>query len=347
MLYRVIDACELPSLIDAFMENYEVIAPVKKGSRYAFEPVKSFDEISLDYPTTMSSLKKYYLPPQETLFEYKTNGRGDGINEYELDVKPRVLFGAHACDINAVNNLNMVFDDSRYPDPYYEAHKGATMIVGISCNPSAECFCHLLESDEVRSGYDLFLTDIGDRYFVSIGSVEAANILEASCNPRMATDEDRHDFRLATRKRQEAFNEEIPSIQEIPMLMDAFHSDDFWDELGGRCLSCTACSAVCPTCYCFDIVDILDMDGKTGRRDRVWDACTSPQFALVTGGHNFRSSNAERVRHRMYHKLNGFNSQHGRYLCVGCGRCVNACKANISPIEVLKFFEKKGADDAC
>lgn len=343
MLYRVIDANELPALIEAFMKDYEVIAPVKSGKSYAFDVIESFDDIVLDYPTTLTSLKKYYLPPRETLFEFDADG-GD-VKDYELRVKPRVLFGAHACDINALNNLNTVFDDARYPDPYYDAHRASTMVIGISCSPTESCFCNLLDSDEVRSGYDLFLTDIGGRYLVSIGSVEAANILEAACNPREATDEDRSAFRKATRARQEAFNESIPAIQEIPMLMDAFHDDEFWAELGSRCLSCTACSAVCPTCYCFDIVDVLDPDGKGGRRDRVWDACTSPQFALVTGGHNFRDSGRDRVRHRMYHKLNGFNAQHGRYLCVGCGRCVRACKADISPIEVLKFFERKGAED--
>ena len=72
------------------------------------------------------------------------------------------------------------------------------------------------------------------------------------------------------------------------MLMDAFHEDEFWEELGGRCLSCNACANVCPTCYCFDIRDALDPRAATGRRERVWDACTSPQFAMVAGGHNFR-----------------------------------------------------------
>ncbi len=345
LLYRVIDASELPGLIEAFLRDYEVIAPVRKGMSYAFEPVEDFSSIELDYPTTLTSLKKYYLPPRETLFRF--DAREGMLTPYELTVRPRVLFGAHACDINAINNLNLAFDDARYPDPYYDAHKRANMIVGISCSPSSTCFCHLLESDEARSGYDLFLTDIGGRYFVSIGSVEAANILEAACNPREATDEDRRAFRASTRRRQEAFDEDIPDVQEIPMLMDAFHSDAFWAELGGRCLSCTACSAVCPTCYCFDIVDVLDPSGETGSRDRVWDACTSPQFALVTGGHNFREDGRERVRHRMYHKLNGFNANHGRYLCVGCGRCVRACKADISPIEVLRFFSEKGAEDAC
>jgi ferredoxin len=343
MLYRVIDAAELPALVDAFMQDYEVIAPVKNGNTYAFEPVHSFDEIELDYTQTLNSLKKYYLPPQETLFEFTVEG---GVSEYDLAVPPRVLFGAHACDINAINNLNLAFEDARYPDPYYEAHRRASLIVGISCTPTDACFCHLLESDEVRSGYDLFLQDIGGRYLVSMGSVEAANVLESACTPREATDDDRRAFRQRTRARQAAFNADIPDIQEIPMLMDAFHSDAFWDELGARCLNCTACSSVCPTCYCFDIRDVLEPNGEGGHRERVWDACTSPQFALVTGGHNFRPTARERVRHRMYHKLNGFNAKHGRYLCVGCGRCVRACKADISPIEVLKFFENKGAENA-
>lgn len=325
------------------MRDYEVIAPVRSGRSFAFEPVDSFDKIVLDYPTTLTSLKKYLIPPRETLFEFDME---DGVSDYTMEVRPRVLFGAHACDINAMNNLNLVFEDPRYTDPYYEAHKKATMVVGLDCMPDSSCFCHLLDSGEVRSGYDLFLADIGGRYLVSIGSVEGANYLESACNPREATDEDRRAFRAYTRRRQEAFNKDIPNVQEIPMLMDAFHSDDFWEELGSRCLNCTACSSVCPTCYCFDIVDTLDPSGKTGKRERVWDACTSPQFALVTGGHNFRAGTRERVRHRMYHKLNGFNSKYGRYLCVGCGRCVKACKADISPIEVLKFFERKGQEDA-
>lgn len=341
MLYRVIDEAEMPALVAAFMERYEVVAPVKRGSGHVFAAVDSFDDIVLDYPTTIASPKKYFLPPRETLFEF--DAQGNGLTEHVEEVRPRVLFGVHACDINGILNLNSVFADPRYPDPYYAAHNAATLIVGVNCTPSENCFCNLMDSEEARASYDLFLTDIGGRYLVSIGSVVAANILEAACDVRDATDEDRIAFRAVTRARQQAFNGDIPDIQEIPMLMDAFHEDEFWEELGGRCLSCNACAGVCPTCYCFDICDTLDPGARTGRRERVWDACTSPQFAMVAGGHNFRPTPAARVRHRMYHKLNGFLAKHDRSLCVGCGRCVAACKVDISPIEVLRFFERKGA----
>jgi len=344
MLYRVMDKRELPKLVDAFMESYEVVAPVKRGSGYVFSAIGSFDDIALDYTITASSPKKYLIPPKETLMTF--DARANMVTDFEQQVVPRVVFGLHACDINALNRLDLVFGKGSYRDPYYEARRAATIVVGLSCTPSQNCFCRQMDSDEAQFGYDLFLHDIGDKYLISMSSVEAANILEAACDLAEATDADRIAFRHATRAREAAFNPDIPMIEDVAMLMDAFHKDDFWEELGSRCLSCTACSAVCPTCFCFDIRDELAPDGNTGERVREWDACTNPSFAVVTGGYNFRPDGRNRVRHRMYHKLNGFMATHDRMLCVGCGRCVVACKANINPIEVLRFFERKGAEDA-
>lgn len=343
MLYRVMSKSELPALIEGFMESYEVVAAMKRGDRYIFDVVGSPDEVALDYVQTASSPKKYLFPPVEPLMKF--DAQMNLVKDYAQEVKPRVIFGVHACDISALNRLDIALLQGKYEDPYYKARRDATLIVGISCMPNTDCFCNLMASDEVLYGYDLFLYDIGDKYLVSMSSVEATNILEACCEISEATEEDRKSFRHATRARQGSFNHDIPHIEDVPMLMDVFHSDEFWDELGGRCLSCSACASVCPTCYCFDIVDELVPNSTEGERLRRWDACTNPDFALVTGGHNFRPTGRERVRHRMYHKLNGFMVNHDRMLCVGCGRCVKACKVGINPIEVLRFLEKKGAED--
>ena len=344
MLYRVIDASEVDALIRGFMEAYEVVAPVESDGSVVFDVVHDPSEVVLDYEQTVSSPKKYLLPPRETLFTFDV--AENDVTSFEADIKPRVIFGVHSCDINAFNRMDLVFRDGPYPDPYYVARRAKTLVVGMSCMPSDTCFCNLMEADEARYGYDLFLIDIGDVFIVSIGNREAAEVMERCCNVRFATDEERVAFREITRARARGFNPDNPNVQSVAMLMDAFLYDDFWDEFGGKCLSCTACSAVCPSCYCFDIYDELNPDGKTGERIRVWDACTSPDFATVAGGHNFRKKPKLRVRHRMYHKLNGFQANYDRMLCVGCGRCVEACKANINPLEVLRFFKEREARHA-
>ncbi len=343
MLYRVMGKDQVPLLIRGFMESYEVVAPVQRGERYIFDIIESPEEAALDFTQTDSSPKKYLFPPSEVLMRF--DAQTNLVDDFVQEVKPRVIFGAHACDISGFNRLDIALAQGKYVDPYYKARRESTLVVGISCLPTAHCFCQLMGADEVQFGYDLFLYDIGDKYLVSMSSVRATNILEACCELSEATDEDRRAFRAATRVRQESFNPQIPTIEDVPMLMDVFHSDPFWDELGGRCLSCSACASVCPTCYCFDIRDVLEEGSQSGVRERVWDACTSPGFALVAGGHNFRPTGRDRVRHRMYHKLNGFMVNHDRMLCTGCGRCVKACKANINPIEVLRFFERKGCQD--
>ena len=64
-------------------------------------------------------------------------------------------------------------------------------------------------------------------------------------------------------------------------------------------------------------------------------------FASAAGGHNFRETPANRLRHRILRK--------GRYLpehfhlpgCVGCGRCAEACVAGIaSPLEIINEMNR-------
>lgn len=80
MLYRVIDETEMPALVAAFMERYEVVAPVKRGNKYVFSAVDSFDDIALDYPTTIASPKKYLLPGQRDPLRVRCRAkRGDRL----------------------------------------------------------------------------------------------------------------------------------------------------------------------------------------------------------------------------------------------------------------------------
>ena len=59
-------------------------------------------------------------------------------------------------------------------------------------------------------------------------------------------------------------------------------------------------------------------------------------FATVAGDHNFRSKRESRFRHRLYRKGKYVPQKiGGQIACVGCGRCITACVANIAnPVEV-------------
>ena len=107
MLYRVIDETEMPALVAAFMERYEVVAPVKRGNKYVFSAVDSFDDIALDYPTTIASPKKYLLPAKETLFEFdaernEVTDYADMLTEARQIATGRMVKDAEALGADAV-----------------------------------------------------------------------------------------------------------------------------------------------------------------------------------------------------------------------------------------------------
>jgi len=342
MLFRTIGKEELPALVRGFADHYEVVGPVERNGVYVFDEVGSHpDDLAIDYPTTVVSPRKYLVPPHQTLMTFDTNG--NDVADTPIEVVPRVIFGVHACDINAMNRLDKVFSGSAYQDPYYRAQRDATIVVGVSCMPTDTCFCAAWGTGEVTSGYDLFLHDIGDRFLVSILSVEAAEILATSTDARDATISDTALYEERMHRFAEAFGE-MPPTDGLGVSMDAFYDDtELWESIGGACLSCRACAMVCPTCHCFDIADHLEADGSTGQRVRDWDSCNSPSFAVVTGGHNFRPTAAQRVRNRFYHKFVGFPSRYDQVMCVGCGRCSIACKAHIDPRSVLTALREAGA----
>jgi ferredoxin len=114
-----------------------------------------------------------------------------------------------------------------------------------------------------------------------------------------------------------------------------------WEYFGEKCFSCGSCVLVCPTCYCFDVLEEVELTLNEGRRVRVWDGCMLEDFALTADGHNFRASRAARFRHRINRKGKHLPEKYGYWGCVGCGRCADACTADIAgPVKVFKFIEE-------
>jgi len=309
-------------------------APVKKGERhFAFDKVTSWPEVSLDYNRTILPLKKYFTKPIDTLFKFSST-KGFEANVEDADRK-LVLFGVHSCDIYALKILDLVYA-GKYVDNYYFTRRKHIGVIGIDCVPDEHCFCHSMRADSVPDGFDLFLSDIGDSYLVSVGTSLGDDIMLAA-GPSIiqeVTEEDIGEYKRRSNERAKAFKLEV-ELRDFAEIMEMEYGSGTWKELGDRCLSCGSCSMVCPTCYCYDVFDELNLDQVSGQRKRIWDSCLRREHALVAGGENFREHRSDRVKFRYYHKQRGFVAEYGRPSCVGCGRCIVACPAKIDIVEVI------------
>jgi formate hydrogenlyase subunit 6/NADH:ubiquinone oxidoreductase subunit I len=113
----------------------------------------------------------------------------------------------------------------------------------------------------------------------------------------------------------------------------ALYDAPFWEEEAFACINCGTCTYACPTCWCFDIQD--ENKGNNGVRMRNWDSCMTGLFTLHGSGHNPREHEYQRFRQRFMHKLKYFVDKYDKgTMCVGCGRCVVQCPANIDIREI-------------
>jgi sulfhydrogenase subunit beta (sulfur reductase) len=305
-----------------------VFAPQRVSLKsFSFKEVNDPSEIAFEALRTILPPKKFFFQQRETIIAYDE----EGIREVKPSVSPQVLFGLHPCDLAGLGIMDKVYSATP-PDPHYLARRQATMLIGLSCMPDKHCFCKSMGTDAPTSDYDLFLTDIGDEYFVQIHSALGMNLVESKPDLfYLSTEDAKQDFKDFWTNRDKAFTAHFES-ENLPAIMDMEWDSKVWDDLGNRCLSCGNCTPVCPTCYCFDMVDVASLHSQQGERVREWDSCQFVGFAKVAGDMNFRPGPVDRLKFWYRHKLHGFEDPHGLPTCVGCGRCTESCPAGIDDI---------------
>jgi len=325
----------LPKFLESLGKWGKVYVPVKLGKNsYRWEEFDGeVDNIALDALRTVIPAKKFFYKPREVMFEYdKTNGYTQACAECEEDV---ILFGIHSCGIHSLETLDNIFA-GKYVDNYYFTRRKNITIVGTSCMPDRHCFCKSMGADTVDEGYDIFLTDLGDDFLIGVGSSKGDDIVNDNPEIYEEVDESTTKRYLEFRNKRDESFELVLDTSDLPTILDFQYDNPLWDELGERCLACGSCSMVCPTCYCYNVDDTINLDSETGERWREWDCCLFRDHALVAGGHNFRENQGGRLKHRYLHKQQAYLGDFGRTACVGCGRCIVACPANIDYVECLK-----------
>jgi sulfhydrogenase subunit beta (sulfur reductase) len=333
MSLRILDKGATAPLVNALMADYQVIGPQAKGPKFAFGPIADPAELRLDYNTTILPPKKVLQPPEERLATFTM--QGEPRVEPVVEARPTVLLGVHTCDLHAIRLLDRVFSQD-HPDAHYLERRKQTVIVGLEClEPCDEdSFCKSMGTLTADEGYDLHMTDLGLAYAVDVATETGEQLLSRYGTTREASDADVRRLNEVLSAKWPRFTYRLDfDTAELPALLSMAYDHPLWAELGERCLACGSCTNVCPTCYCFNVLDQVDMALTQGERLRRWDSCQLDEFARVAGGENFREARASRQRHRFMRKGKYIYEKFDVLGCVGCGRCVRTCVANISIVD--------------
>jgi len=353
----IITRDKLLALMEVFIKTREVIAPVQgHGGEVIFYPIESIDDVAWDwqYVNTILPPKRFFLPQTEVIFEYRYDDSYKITPRYDDEV--RMIFGIRPCDVNALIFLDRFFgggslskkapdQELLFPDSHYIKRRANTFIIAFGCHqPGENCFCVCCDAGPfLDEDYDLQLTAINTGYAVEVGSARGLKIIYGHERFfRMASSSEVKELERIKEDALNKFQDTCAYVSKAIRKITAGKVDDaLWEKLGERCLDCGVCSYVCPTCYCYNVVDI-PLSKKSGIRTRIWDSCAFAGFTRIAGGEILRSDKKDRLKRRFFHKLSyqyiQKNKIHG---CVGCGRCITTCFADISMPLVVEAIRKQ------
>jgi len=338
---KVIKKNDFSNFVNALIKDKSrtVVGVKSKWNKFVFDTLTSADELRLDYDVTILPPKKYFLLPTETLLGYKLSDKFSvqAVNE----VKPLIIIGIHPYDLTAIRQMDTVFKDSN-PDYNYIRKREEAILIGVNIqNTSPYAFAGSMGTATADNGFDLMLTDIGDKYTIEIGSEKGTALIKKYAK---VSDADGDTVKKVQRIKKEISSKFEKRIdfkpEELPKLLVENYNHAIWSEKAKTCLSCGSCNLVCPTCYCFDVQDITELNLKDGKRIRTLDGCLLGDFAKVATGENFRKDRAARFRHRFMRKGSYLYDKFGFIACVGCGRCTSGCLPDIAdPVKVFNSLK--------
>lgn len=323
-----LDNSEFQNLINNLKKDYNLYAPkMFKGTGtfsdtdiVRYDSISNIDDIEFIKKSNYS-FKEAILPITQTLFYFTE----DEVKEANIEREKGALIFLRSCDLHAVKRLDQIYLKNGYEDYYYKRLRDNVKFVLIGCSESFDnCFCVSMNSNKCDE-YDLAI-NIRDNYF------------ELDCK------NDKFKSLLNSYKELDV---EIDYVKENDikvkvaenLSLDVYKSK-MWDEYDARCINCGRCNFVCPTCTCFTMQDIFYTDnGKVGERRIVHASCMVDEYTDVAGGVAYRKKNGERMRFKVMHKVFDYKKRNGYTMCVGCGRCDDACPEYISYSNCINKLE--------
>lgn len=315
-----LSTAEMDAVLASLSSDYTLYAPkwFEHGGAFSDTDLIRYGEISTVREVVFDqkshrSFKEALLPITQNLFYFTE----EQVKESDPPAKGGIVF-LRSCDLHAVRRLDEIYLHNGVEDYYYRRVRDNLRFVLIGCKDAFDnCFCVDMGTNRSEN-YDMSIEPDGDGYLIDCKRAEWRELLEQRGSERLDA--------------TPAFVRQTQTAVHIPegLTADVMKSD-MWSEFDSRCINCGRCNFVCPTCTCYTMQDIFYTDnGKTGERRRVWASCMVDGFTDVAGGGCYRQNNGQRMRFKVLHKVLDYKQRFGYHMCVGCGRCDDACPEYIS-----------------
>jgi formate hydrogenlyase subunit 6/NADH:ubiquinone oxidoreductase subunit I len=315
----------------------EVYQPVDNGTGNSVWEAIAHGKVATFDPALrpLMSPKSMFFSELESLFVFDS----ETFEETKPQHGPQVLFGVKACDLTAIAYQDKHFEH----DPYYQARRKKTLLVGIDCSsPCENGFCRSVDAGpQVKESIaDLILTpmptiggDMQGWWLICSSNAGTAAVTGMDLRP---ADSSWHSWREMSRRHTEAeFKSDTHIINGIQRINARAVPDEHWDRFAHQCISCSGCSQVCPTCSCYTTRD--NKQGDRYVRQRVWDSCLMVGFQKEASGANPAAQAGRRMYRFWYHKFSeDIVKKMGRYGCVGCGRCETTCPGSVGVHSIME-----------
>jgi ferredoxin len=329
---RLLDKRDLASFLETLLPFY---GPVGEAEKSRFDLIRNPDDLArlnLSLVNTCLPPKCLVFPQTETILTYSREA-GDARQCRPPETERLVAFAMRPCDGRAFDALDSHFIDYA-ADPNYTLRRRQSVLIGLACTePGPNCFCPSVGGGPFNTaGLDALLCDLGDAYLIEVLTDRGLEFFQDKPMLREATQAEVRQRDEAERRALGRFERSLV-LDGVKERLEEDADEELWNEVASRCIGCGVCSYLCPTCYCF-IVYNDELRGD-GRRVRTWTSCQFPKFIFQATGVNLRPTKSSRIKRRIWDKYKEFPDRFGKLACMGCGRCIESCPAELDIVEVV------------